>query len=391
MYNVGALSAEFLAAVRYFQRQVTVVEWRNGTSGDWSPLRVRGGSVQHSRRSNTRWTLDTTLPYGSVPIDPYSGLSSYGSYLRVFKGINLPRIGPIMVPWGVYRVDNLKDNHLSGYDLVAYSREIQLVDGRFPAPRRIGGATAISVVQQLVGEVCPDVAFSWRVDGARLVTSFIEERDRWGVLDGGVSGTAIATWLNAEMYFDGRDVFTIARVPSLTDPVAWEMQPDLADAAGVVISPSTEYDRSSVYNIVSGIVETSDGTPPIGPVFVWDGNPGSPTYAGPDPINDPAGAAAVSKFGPKPLFYNTPLAASWGELQTIVSSLLQDAIGLSKNISFDLSSNPALEAGDVVRYGDDKYIVDSWSAPLFGATMSVEARTGKQTLSDITVAGPNNE
>lgn len=384
------VSAEFLRAVRHPQRVVTAVEWRRGLDDAWKSLEWSDGTVINSRISNTRWQCNLTLPPGSIEVTP-NGFSSYGTQLRIFRGIRIPRIGVQSVPWGVYRIDTANDQKDKGIQVAGFSREIQLIDGRFPAPRRIGGDTAVTVVEQLVSEVCPDVSFSWRVDGSdNTVASFIEEKDRWGTLDGGIQGTAIATWLNGEMYFDGRGVFVVRNKPSIDNPVDWAMQTNDLNELGVMISPAKTFSRDGVYNLVVGMMMPSDGTKPIGPAYAWDTNPGSPTYAGPDPIGDPQGAAEVAPFGVIPVFYTTPLAATLGQLQKIVSGLLQDTLGLATNLAFSVSSNPALEAGDVVQVGDDRYIIDQWTSRLAGATMDCITRVNKTTTGDIQIAGPTD-
>jgi hypothetical protein len=112
--------------------------------------------------------------------------------------------------------------------------------------------------------------------------------------------------------------------------------------------------------VVTG--DGGDGSPAIGPVFAWDDDPNSITYAGPDPIGDPG---APQRLG--------------------LTGVRLRVLGVQSSLSLATVCNPALEPGDVVAVEVDpavweRHIIDSLSYTLGSASMSCKTRTTSRRL-----------
>jgi hypothetical protein len=81
------------------------------------------------------------------------------------------------------------------------------------------------------------------------------------------------------------------------------------------------------------------------PVYVFDADPTSPTYAGPDPVNNPAGAGP---FGVVPVYFDTPVLDTPEEAQQAGGAILARVSGLASQISLTQAPNCAIDAFDVI-------------------------------------------
>lgn len=346
------------------------------------------GTINCDRTADARWSGTLTVPASITPLSS-GGFNPYTSRIRVKRGLKMPRKGTEFVPWGIYQVDDAKKTRsTNNIDIDMSSFETRLVEERFPYARSFPKQSARTLVEGLVLEAIPWTHVLWSgVDPDILLPRFQELRDRWGILDGSTEGGSIATALGGEMFFDGAGNFLVTATPSVGDSVDWVIPQD--EMLGVLIEKVDGMSRDEVYNIVSASGQTTDGAPPIGPGYAWDNDPHSLTYAGVNPI-DPTSPATA--FGKKTRFYSSPFLRNTNQCFNAARGLLADSLGLQMSMDFTVFMNPALLPGDVVEPSEDggRYLIDSWSADLFGSTMSCVTRTTKEDVGDVEIQAPTS-
>lgn len=391
-------SKSFDEFVRHSALLVTVVEWQYN-DGPWVALPFVDGSVTCDRKAATRWTLDLDLTTNTDT--SIQAIAAYGTRLRVRRGVKIPRVGVEYVGWGVYRIQSVQKSR-TRVKVKAYSLEKQIDDSRFPRPRRVGQVllktpkkpkpdfdpTGVvtsyrDVIEDLVLEAVPDSNFAFLSREVNdYMVSVIEEKERWGLLDGGQGDKiSIAQSLGVEMFYNGGGTFVVRDLPRISDSIDINLD---GGKYPVLIEPTEDSTRDSVYNLVVASGSTTDGKKPVGPAFAWDSNRLSATYAGPDPVNRPEDSGP---FGVVPRFYSSSLLKDTAACQRMANNTLRESMGRKENMAFTMFSNPALEPGDVVTKGGKRYLVESWQAGLRGATMSCTTRSSKEDLSDVSISG----
>ncbi|MDT0381438.1 phage tail protein [Streptomyces sp. DSM 42041] len=354
-------------------------EYSNDGGVTWLPARCGDGTVTPDRTAECRYSADVELLDVTLGA---AGINTEATQVRLFQGIAGPRMDVEWIPAGVYVVDGVKRTRLGAkLDLLGLEEPIR--SASFPTARTVGPDTAGDLVPALVGEALPATPVSWRrgVDQATPVPRFVVDEDRWAALSGGTdeSGTqtGIAAALGAECWVDARGVFTMAPIPTLADPVVWRVPYGLA-----MVEPAEEQSAEGVVNLWVVTGDGGDGTATVGPVFVWDDDPNSLTYAGPDPIEDPLAPQRLGLSGVRLRVerYSSPLITSTGQAYNVGRARLADSLGVQSSLSFTAVCNPALEPGDVVdvevRPGEwQRHIIDSCPYALGGASMSCTTRT----------------
>ena len=378
------ISDAALQALRSARRPARA-EWSNDGGLTWIPAKIGGGEVRPDRGAECRYSANCELL--GVPLGR-SGLNTEATRVRLWQGIQGPRKAePEWIPAGMYVVDGVSRSRLrASVDLLGLEDVIR--GAKFPTPRTIGPDTARGAVPDLVGEALPGASVSWRggVDPDTDVPQIVAEEDRWAALSAGTdsagTATGIAAALGAEFYVDGRGVPTMAAVPTLNDPVVWRVP-----YGGALVEPAEKQSAEGLVNVWVITGDGGDGQPTVGPVFVWDDDPNSITYAGPDPVNDPLAPQRLGMPWVRVRVerYTSPLIASDGQAYTVGNARLADSTGVQSSLSFTSVCNPAIEPGDVVdvevRPGEwQRHIIDSNPYALGGASMSCTTRTSTRRL-----------
>ncbi|WP_442868135.1 hypothetical protein [Brevibacterium sp. BDJS002] len=280
------------------------------------------------------------------------------------------------VPLGVYRVEEVSQAGLrtGRAQLDGLSLESQVMDERFHQPRTIEVGTGQYWATTLIKEVLPEIGMSWRL-GDTAIPQLIEERDRWGLIDGRSRDPSIAKSLGGRVFCDSRGSFVAAPVPTLEDEPVWTLA---AGQGGALVEPQQTLSRDGVYNQIVASGASENGQPPIGPAVASDSDPVSPTYyKGP--------------FGAVPLFYTSKLLTTFPQCQQAALALLAPRLGLKQKVSVSSLVNYAIEPDDVITVTmpgghDENHIIDSVSYPLTGGTMTLQTRsttsTGLTTITD---------
>ncbi|MFF0139328.1 phage tail protein [Streptomyces sp. NPDC005227] len=377
------ISAAALAALAHAARPVRA-EWSNDGGQRWNPVQFGSGGVTPDRTAEVRYSSSVELldaPRGR------SGINSVSTEIRLFQGIGVPRIGVEWIPAGRYVIDRLKRTRL-GVSLDLLGREDVVRGAALPTARTIGPDSAEACARTLVSEALPTTPISWRA-GVKKTTrlpAFVVDEDRWAALSGGTdtagTSTGIAASLGAELYADANGIMTMARVPTLSDPVVWRIPLDLATA-----EPSDEETSEDLVNLWVVTGDSGSGGAVIGPAYSWDDDPNSLTYAGPDPVGDPLAPQRMGlpQVRVRTGRYSSALITSQGQATDVGRAQLANSLGVQASLSFTAVCNPALEAGDVVELEVEKdvwerHLIDSCPYTLGGVSMSCQTRTSTRRL-----------
>ena len=361
-----------VAAMLPYALEPTVKVELSADHAKWAEVGVKGGTVTADRTSQVRWSCDLEL-------EPGADVSPYGMWMRVSYGVRVPRHQPVFVPWGLYRVEDVEVGRTS-VRVTGSGLEQAVMDARFPTPRTVpgeAGGTVQQVVTRLVREAVPGAAVDWRLDAEQLARDIVVEDDRWALIAGGTDDPSFARALGGEMFFDGRGVFVAAPVPSIRDTPVWTAS---SGEGGLLVERTRRLSREGVYNLVAVVGVSTDDSPPVGPGYGWDAEQGSPTYAGPDPVDRPE---LAGPFGVVTRFHENPQVRTMAQATRAARAMLQNSLGLNKQVSFTQLMHPGLEPGDVGLVEEEPgrvvpHVADSWSADIGAGTMSVQTRASKE-------------
>lgn len=370
MFPVSDRWLQSLTIARY----EPIVQWSLDRGETWQDLTVHDGSISAASTSQVRWSAKGIVVSGATI--GRRALSPYGARIRVFMRMHYDRSTFETVPLGVYRVEEVSQAGLrtGRAQLDGLSLEAQVQDERFHQPRTVEVGTGEYWATTLIKEVLPEIGMSWRL-GDTAIPQLIEERDRWGLIDGRSRDPSIAKSLGGRVFCDSRGSFVAAPVPTLEDPSVWTLH---AGPGGALVEPQQTLSRDGVYNQIVASGASENGQPPIGPAVASDSDPVSPTYyKGP--------------FGAVPLFYTSKLLTTFPQCQQAALALLAPRLGLKQKVSVSSLVNYAIEPDDVITVTmpgghDENHIVDSVSFSLTGGSMTLQTRsttsTGLTTITD---------
>lgn len=350
-------------------------EWSNDGGTTWMPVpKVGGGEVRPDAGAECRYS--GTVDLLGVPLGR-SGVNTAVTRVRLWQGLQPPRSEVVWVPAGTYVVDRISRTRLgAGLELLGLEDAIRTA--RLPVARTIGPDTARVLVEQLVAEALPGTPISWRPGikpDTRIPQTTVDE-DRWAAL------TDIAAALAGSVWVDARGVLTLGPTPTLDDEAVWRIPYGTA-----VVEPAEEQTAEGLVNLWTVVGDGGDGAPVVGPVFAWDHDPRSITYAGPDPVEDPG---APQRLGlphvrVRAQRHTSALITGAGQAYDVAQSLLAASLGVQASLSFTAVGHPGLEAYDVVevevRPGEwQRHIIDSCPYSLGGITQACTTRTTSRRL-----------
>jgi hypothetical protein len=382
------ISDEVLASLPQAIGRPVRAEWSNDGGLTWTECGLQAGSAQvtASRTAEVRYTAQATLIGPSLGS---SGINPISTNVRLWQGITLPREDPVWFPAGRYTVGRPRKTR-TGIEVELAGLEDELRAASFPTARTIGPGRARHLVQQLVQEALPGVSVAWKtgINPDTTIPQILAEEDRWSVLSAGSdttgAATGIAQALAGEIWADARGVITVGPVPTLADPVVWEVG---LGEGGVMVAPQQEQTAEGLANLWAVTGDAGDGAPAVGPVYAWDDDPNSLTYAGPAPITDPLAPQREGLYWVRLRVqrHASALITSVPQAEAVAKAKLADSLGVQASLSFTAVCNPALEPGDVVlaevEQGTwEQHIIDSLSYTLGAPSMSCTTRTTARRL-----------
>lgn len=322
------------------------------TLGAVSMLPVVGGQVTIDATSQVRRTATVGIALDTLwPDNPFAILSPIGSEIAIHYGIVIHNGLTEWIPLIRGPITSVSRNLPAGsgsesVSVTVADRSSKVAEARFDQPTQtIAGATTVAEIIRLITGVL-DVVVVDQTGNTKVAPQIEMQRERWSE---GVE--KLADSIGAEVWCDPLGNFVVRNEPTVNDPVVWTFR---ADDSSVLISEQDEYTRDQVYNRVVASGQRTDGTPPVFAV-VSDTNPASPTY-----INGP--------FGTKTRFYSSPLLTTVAQCTSAATSLLARVAGRHLNVTVSNVTNPALEAGDVIRIvfddRDERHVIDSVTIPL---------------------------
>jgi hypothetical protein len=392
-----AVSQIFLDALRYGGGQWYgyVTAWLGGSPvvlPDGStrlPLKTDGQNEVRvdGATSGVRRTLSVTCP--RVP-GLWDALAPVGTELRAYTAIKYLSGGVEVVPQGVFDVDVQSLGYTASGELkiTAPDRWARIQRARFLAPRTSTvGATNRAQIATLLNEVTGGSA-SDEATSTATVPAQTWDKDRAGAIED------LAKAASLDVFFDRSGTAIIRDFPTLQASGVWTVD---AGPTGVMVSADRQRDRQLTYNIVVVIDTRNDGTAPLPPMYVWDNNPDSPTYAGSGsgasttPPTFPGWAAAP--FGQRPFPYKSPLFANSAQQTAAGTTMLGKVTGLNAQLDVSTVPNTALDDGDTIAVSlprerwdrtrpAERHIVDSFTVPLVWHRTPMQIST-RSSVADI--------
>jgi len=391
---VLAQYTQIATALTYAHRVAGRADYSNDGGRTWTPIpHLQAASVTADRTAGTRYSASVTLDGVALGRD---GINEISTNIRLFTGIVPVRGSTVWVPSGRYAVAT-HDETRTGLSLALDGIEDDVRADEFPTPRVIESDTAEAVAALLLGESLPGVPIAWQpgVNKDYILPQQTIDQDRWAALAGATdsegNSLGVAAALGAELYADARGAMVFAPVPTLADDVVWRIGQGRGNA---LIMPQPSGSRDGYANLwaVSGETDTTDGTGApttgaVGPVYAWDDDPASLSYAGPDPIGDPLAPQRLGLYGVRvrPKRYASPLIRDGAAAQTKARALLADSLGVQAALSFDAVCNPCLEPGDVVEVEVkpgvwQRHLIDSLRWDIGKASMACATRTSTRRV-----------
>jgi hypothetical protein len=165
------------------------------------------------------------------------------------------------------------------------------------------------------------------------------------------------------VHFDRNGGAVIADMPTIGSAARWLID---ASASGILLTLDRQKSRTATNNVVV-ISSSASGGALFGTQVVWDNDPTSPTYAGPDPINHPE---LAGPFGVSVDFFDTPLPLTNAQVRLAGLARLAKMVGVASQVTLTQTPNPNVDAFDVfdvltpkTRWGDaqvsDRHVIDT--------------------------------
>lgn len=210
---------------------------------------------------------------------------------------------------------------------------------------------------------------------AVVVTNTSSDTGNVGVSQSWTSRTDLITDLatdgGAEAFFAPDGGFTVRDLPQITDPVVWLLK---SGTGGTVKSVARDRPLDKLYNTVIVKPSSSDAsqgwTQQVAQITDLT-NPRHPAYIG------------VRAFE-----WVSPTVLSAADALKIAQLLLTKVQGSTETLSIDAISNPALDAGDVVRVSTptdlgttiETHLIDSLTGDLVTGAMALQTRAATEVL-----------
>lgn len=305
-------------------------------------LRPTGGSIADTTKAGVRRILSLELaPEPGL----YDLLSPIGTTLTVTAHVRLTDRSTVDVPMGVFDIDEQTLTEGGGnLTATAPDKWVRLQRRKFAGPQQSNSAGGITVVQQIItlirNALGPTEPVNVTATSTALVGALTWQSDRaQAIID-------LATSIGAWVYADRTGVFTIADIPTIGMSADWLID---SSASGVLTSLSRSRSRTSTANVVC--VESTAASGAAFPMqIVWDSDPTSPTFAGPNdgttsPITHPE---LAGPFGVVVYNYDSSQPLSVSQARSTALAILAQVVGLASQATLGSVPNPAIDAFDVI-------------------------------------------
>ncbi len=335
---------------------------------------IESFSLTVDRRSDIRRTCELSIVSEELLSEikstagSGSGLEPYGGEIRLRHGMIIAETGDeITVPLGCFHIETMSyENPGARMTFSLVDRSMVLKRKLYGFPRNAAGLSSLAVINTPIAYHFPYAAQVFDGDVYDVIIP-------GGVTHRGDVLTIVqetASSLGAECYFDQTGQARLSLVPVLDSSFSgapdWEID---CGVEGVMVKASHSVSRTDTYNRVLVIGVNPSETEAAVYADVEDVDPASPTYyQGP--------------FGQHDLWIDDNTLTTYEMCLTRANAELANNKGLSRTVSLTSLSNPALDAGDIIRatYIDDTrafHLVDSYTMDHTGQ-MQIETRTERE-------------
>lgn len=400
MYPVSAMYGE---AIRTGGKQDGYVEaWYAGslltfTGPDGLPSTRLPLRSDGTNQVTVDGTSDGPRRLISLALAPLPGLwdllAPLGAELRAYTVLEYTHGEQEAVPQGVFGIDVQRMGYASTGDLqiTAPDRWQQIINAEFLTPRASDAGVSVRVqITTLINEVFPTLGVVDTSTSTAQVPPQTWDRDRAKAIRDLAKSAAL------DVGFDRTGNPYIRDAPALAAGAVWLVD---ASATGVMIDADRERNRQHTYNMVKvSSPANSEGGDLFAPVFVWDNNPDSPTYAGSGSGSGPVppDLGTAGPFRQRCYFYSSPLVTTSTQAAAAGASLLEKLTGLAAQLTLTAAPNPALDDGDTIQVvlpperpdiprPVERHMVDKLTVPL--TPKGAQSIYTRSTVADIDESG----
>jgi hypothetical protein len=313
-----------------------------------------GGEIAIDRTARNRRAGSVLVPWTialeQLGLEPDVRTLPFGSYCRVRRGLRYASSSELVV-LGHLRVESVAWSTTEGVArLELADRMAQVADEPLLSPYAPAGLypsdAAVALVTAVFGGT---ITYSVTIPTSAqpLLTDVVYTNDRAAAVED------LAQAIGGQAYFDELGNF---RLDPLPDPSTQTPVFTIdAGASGVMVSAEESLDRTALANGVLVQGQQDANAPPISALVV-DSNPASPTLWG-------------GPFGKVARVETSSAVQTSAQAIATATAILNNQLGLERQLTIAMVPNPALVAGDVVTIAFDDgrvetHIVESVRQPL---------------------------
>lgn len=333
------VTQEFLDVIKHSHQITSVMtfyQWDQPTAGiaevDYT-AKVISGSVTADRQQKARRNFSAEVAlheWEDVPVDIIS------SRVQIWTG-TYAGLSSMMVPVGVFRIDEIGRINAGTLSLSGSSLEEYVIDDQWTAAGKIAKNTPIiNKIKEIIADSVPGaVEFDISPDAmARdellpYDTPYKVGESKWDVVE------SLAFDIECDVYCDPMGRFRITPRPLMNGPKPVALLHEGPD--GVLIALNTQVTRDKMHNGVVVISERSGGSETVTHSGIaLDTDPTSPTrWGGP--------------FGKRPMTHQVKSLTSDAQCKAKAEAMLLEYKATTRTLDFSAIPNPALEPDDVVQ------------------------------------------
>lgn len=318
---------------------VKVEAWRGGSRVDTQlaqGLTVLGGEVKNDGTQKVRRTCTIEFPaLDSV----WRLLEVPGTELRPYRGIQWGNGTTTFVPLGRLEITEGRVGYAPSGNLQVTGQDYwaKVQNSQFLQPGVATYGTLItSTMVAFLQAALPGAPILNQITSQYYIGDKVYEQDRAAAIE------EMATALAAEVIVDAVGQIVMRPIPQVSTSSVWTVD---ASSTGVLLTADRDTITSDIRNVVQVVATAVDGTALFAPVYVWDNDPSSPTYAGSDPVNAPQNAGP---FGVRPYRLTSSALADPQQAHDAGMAQLGLVSGQRSQLSITSMVNPGLEYGDTI-------------------------------------------
>lgn len=365
-----AVSDEFLVSVKNSGLRKTVVDvYYGSTTPIAANVPVTECTISADRTADIRRA-------GTITVSSYDVSSAIflpvGTEIAIRSGVVFPDGTEELVPMGVFIVEtnSVQDGIGKTISMSFNDRGKALTDlpSLFPQTFQLAGKLASELIihysdYAFIGKwYTPTIFQDASLPDYKIPGGFLLEGTHWEIIQ------KLAEGMGGEAFFNTDGDLVIQPVPSISSStsVGDTVLTIGAGEGGALIEANRTRSRSDTYNIVAFYgAQTAAGAQAR--AYIYDSNPASPTYY-------------WGNFGKKSIRFDNEMLITNAQCLSAATAKLADLTGLSRNVSFGMLFNPALDPGDIVLFDfltatSEIHMIDSLAFDLTSGAMSGQTRT----------------